>query len=346
MKIAPCLLMIAPVAAAQDVLVVDPLGSGDHLTIASAYAAASPGDVLLVRGGTYPGLDIDRGVTIVAEEGTSVSWSGPVHVVADQRVVLSGLTFLEGLEVSDTTAGVRVQESQLLVTSASGQEAARVVRSRDVLFTRCSLLGSEGATGSGSDGDGEEGGEGLRVVGPGARVGLYSCTLQGGRGGDGGPGGLFASALGGYGGAGGQVFNGAELYAMGGEVIGGDGGTGFMGGEGGPGGVGLAVLGDLAHVTNTWLEGGSGGAHDPPGGNAADGAAHEGPIDFLGTQRREILAPRLVRAGETSTWTLVGRPGDVASSRPRSSRSGATWSWRRASRPSSSPSSTCSCRSA
>lgn len=68
-------------AAANTWVVDDNPGPGvDFTTIAAATAIAAPGDLIIVRAGTYTGFTLSVGAVVLGESGASVS--GAIHVTA------------------------------------------------------------------------------------------------------------------------------------------------------------------------------------------------------------------------------------------------------------------------
>ncbi|MCA8948667.1 MAG: hypothetical protein KDE27_04150, partial [Planctomycetes bacterium] len=85
------------IATAQQTLVVGPTGA--FATIASAIAAAAPGDTVLVQAGVYSEtIDVDKGIRLIGESGAHLEmglFSFPVRVhdvAAGELLVLSGFS--------------------------------------------------------------------------------------------------------------------------------------------------------------------------------------------------------------------------------------------------------------
>ncbi|MEM1448390.1 MAG: hypothetical protein AAGI22_04715 [Planctomycetota bacterium] len=92
MKLAAPLALLASVAttaapAPADVLVVDAGGAGSHTSVQDAVHDAAPGDIVLVRGGVYPGS-----VTVAALS---------VTIVSEDDAVIAGRLFVRDLGASD-----------------------------------------------------------------------------------------------------------------------------------------------------------------------------------------------------------------------------------------------------
>ncbi len=89
------LTALVAVALFQGQLVVSP--AGPFRTIASAVAAAAPGDTVVVRRGVYrePTVRIDRGITVHGEPGAVLDGEGvrQLIVIAGDGATVRGLTF-------------------------------------------------------------------------------------------------------------------------------------------------------------------------------------------------------------------------------------------------------------
>jgi len=85
-------LLLGSPAAAQKIWTVDTTGAGDFLDTPAAVAAAMPGDVLLVKPGSYSGFyALGKGLTVLGEGRPEL---GPVRIEAlpgDRDFVLSDL---------------------------------------------------------------------------------------------------------------------------------------------------------------------------------------------------------------------------------------------------------------
>lgn len=88
-------VMMLAVALLQGHVTVSP--NGPYQTIASAVAAAAPGDTVVVRRGVYrePTVRIDRGVTVVGEPGAVLDGEGmrQLMVITGDGASVRGLTF-------------------------------------------------------------------------------------------------------------------------------------------------------------------------------------------------------------------------------------------------------------
>lgn len=89
-------LSISCALAAQSTLIVDAAGNGNYLDLPPAVAAAQPGDLVLVRAGTYSSTTVRIGIRIVGEPGATVFGgfaTGLIidHVPAGQCCVVRGI---------------------------------------------------------------------------------------------------------------------------------------------------------------------------------------------------------------------------------------------------------------
>lgn len=339
-------LLAAPAAA--DVHVVDSDGHGDFTDLPAAVAAASDGDVLLLRQGDYSPVTIDgKALSLVVEEGEFARVLGTVvvrNLAAGERVVLARLRLYgqttasladapgTGLVVEQNAGEVRVDGCDVRGavglgdgTSGSGECCtlpghhwgwpAAIVRANSggTAFVATELRGGRGANAAQwcYCGDGGPGGDALVVAD--ARVSLYDSTLEAGRGGGAGYGG-------GAGGAGSRLSSTGALTALqvsGSTITGGRGGDGydFLGSVGGAGGHGIV----LGAGTFTWrldsaCQGGVGGAAcGGVFGYGPDGSATSGTgtlFDFSGVPALGLAAAPLAREGTSYSITISGRPGD------------------------------------
>jgi hypothetical protein len=225
-------------AARPGVIVVDPLGGNGVALLESALTAASDGDILLLRAGTYyhPTSGIPKsyvvdgkGLSIVADAGVAPlhTYGFTIeHLPAGSAVLLRGLIMdkvasskafsppprlrIDGHQaghvwVEDCTilGAVGATVGSLEFITAPGCDAVRV--EARATFVRCTLVGGRGA----NDEDfgffvsgAQRGGDGATITGDGA-ASFIDCTLRGGAGGDGEP--EVPSFGGASGGAGGHV---------------------------------------------------------------------------------------------------------------------------------------------
>lgn len=322
MRIATLLLLAAPVFAG-DVHIVDASGGGDFSNLPAAVAAASRGDVLLVRAGTYTAPTIDKGLTVVAEQGAIpvVRGTTRIHdVPKNDTVLLSGLalrhrvnTVEKALEVWRCKGAVRFDKSSATsggfdsLEYGNGRVGADVRKSRDVAFMRSRCEG--GTAGENEFGGPFIGGAGLRARN--SSVASWRCEFEGGAG---SPAALFLSTAA-TGGFGAKIESDSTLHGYLSLFRGGAGGDtlDFSSDWCGQGGIGLRAIGHAELVEQTcYFLGG-------PGGDAvnfptvcANGAGSQivGPQTSLSGVPRGIEGPRLLREGQTGDYTVFGVPGD------------------------------------
>lgn len=299
-RLAGALCLVSSVAAQGSVLVVDDDGGpGVGFTdLPAAVAAASDGDVLVVRDGSYSGFTLEaKGLAVFADTGAAPAIDGTVvvrNLGASQRAVLRGLaTGLvpvasgAGIVVEGNAGPVRIEDctfvgadgNQYLVSP--GANGAYVEQSSDVSFARCVLTAGDGADVSdvlvGAQGPG---GVGLLVLA--SNVVVTGTVVTGGEGGSDSSG--FALS-GSFGGAGARFVSGLTV-ASASTFNGGRGGSGGSAwewkgcGSGGAGGAGAQLLGGELATVDVTLVGGPGGfgiaAYGCPNGPPGAGLVQTG----------------------------------------------------------------------
>ena len=100
------IVLLAPVALAQNVLVVDPSGAnGAFLVPQTAVDAAADGDLILIKSGDYQSVAIvGKGLTMAADSGALVIFENRISVKnlpASSQVVLDGFDLI-AVAVVDT----------------------------------------------------------------------------------------------------------------------------------------------------------------------------------------------------------------------------------------------------
>lgn len=246
---AACWVVVSPFGRASEVWIVDPAGLGHFTSIQRAIDAASDGDVLMVRPGTYvEALTLDgKGVSIVAEtSGVVVRGFAPSRVAslgADRDADLVGLRFwpqvsVTALRIESSTGHVRLWDCTLDGTGAfAPPPVLRISGAQEAILVRCDVGGGHGIPDVGEGGAGQDAARVAASV-----VALYDCALDGGLGGDGLERGICSD--GGDGGAALRVDSGSLLFAAGGSFRGGIGGSYAVCGSDGATGYALQVSGD------------------------------------------------------------------------------------------------------
>ncbi len=318
---------LAPTTSlAAGVLVVDAAGGGDFTDLPDAVAAASPGDVVLVRTGTYSTFTVDGlALTVTADRAASVQVRGTtrqsgvvvLNLAPGQCVVLRGLIVSAPVQtaarvVRDCQGAVLAEDCTLLGEELSAvfpRHAVRVRNSGSVTLVRCLAVGGTASPGTTQF----DGGHGL-LVETGSTVHVYDCTLQGGDGT------FFEPLMIGDGGDGGRVSDGSFLYASGSSFHGGDGGPGsslcFIP-DAGDGGAGLRLLVAAPHaeLLDTLTQGGLGGPSPtmacPPGADGPDLGVESGSANLIPGVARTLSAAHPVREGELLTFDVHGLAGDL-----------------------------------
>lgn len=213
------------------VLVVASDGSGQFTDLQPAVDAAQPGDVLLVKTGSYSAFSVTRSLAVVADTGDGIHVSGTARVsqiAAGSHVLLHRLRLHgapgatpddgPGLVVRDAPGSVRVQGC--LLEGHAGLAGADVWLPSAVGFVDARLDGGVAPTQSG---------HGLRVLG--GSVALYGSEVRGAAGLDGANGVNPPACRGGNGGHG-VLETGSAFAFAGASLI--DGGNGGAGGDGCP----------------------------------------------------------------------------------------------------------------
>src|SRR5688572_23182209 len=231
----------------------NPLSGGSSLQL--AIDAAQDGDLLLLEGTGFGTAVIDgKSLSIVAMS------TGPKQVnriviknlAPNQFVFLHGLeTFhadYPGLELVDNEGLVLVQVCTLKGGWAAlpAHAGLRAINSNRVVLSQCSVLGSDQPYGVVSGG-----GHGVLAVT--SSIGIFDCTLRGGRGSQ-------NSCSGGPGGQGLQL-EGSMASVVGSTLVGGGGGSGNVSVccLGGPGGDGTQLVNSSALLLDDILSFGLGG---------------------------------------------------------------------------------------
>ena len=309
------LLWASALSAQGSTWTVDDDDPGAHFdTLQAAVDAAAPGDLVLVRGGTYFSAELGaKGLTMAAEAGAQV-WIRhglrSTGLAAGEELVLQGLT-LEGapaLELVDAEGTVVVDRCTVTghAPFASTPSAAVVRHCADVVFLGSPL--NQTPFGSGQS----------ALVGEESHIVLYGSDALGT---DGAPG-LLGT---GNPGQTGVELAGGSLFASGARLVGGDGADGtsastwFPCGDGGDGAPGLILgPGPATQASATLLDceitGGAGGSALPGCQPGVGSEALVDPADGLsvldGAARGLVLNSPLA-AGATLKVSAAGKPGDL-----------------------------------
>lgn len=329
------LSLVSPAAAG--VLTVGP--SGQMFTSPQAAVdAAVDGDVVLVYPGSYFAFTID-GKALAVVAGGNVTVRPPVvirNLSASQNVTLSGFGIstvfydpgASGIEITNCAGLVRVQRSTAL--SVRQFPGVRVSNSANVCFSRCGILGAPGQYN-----DTIPLGPAVGLVVENSTVALYATDVFGGNGISGRYAGLGSLQLPTFDAADALLAGpGAQIFASGGELRGGSGGTGasgscspvqFPGGVGSDGATAL-VLDPTAHVDlhDVLVTAGGAGAGGPGVGACSMPAGAPGlagttfggavaNVNVIAGQHRGISSLAFVREQQSITLNFIGTPGDFVS---------------------------------
>ena len=193
LRILAAIVGVSSLSAQTHVWVVNDDGPADFADLQPAIDAASSGDILLVKRGTYGGMDVagktltiqaDRnalGTVVVSVEATGASRNRIRDLAPGQSVRVRGLLLADspsGLELTNNAGTVWVEDCQVsCLTEGSENPGLSVSDSSAVVLIRSSFLGADGAD---CDDDFATAvpGPGLRVAN--AQVHAFGCSFQGG----------------------------------------------------------------------------------------------------------------------------------------------------------------------
>ncbi len=309
------------------VWVVDASGGGDFTTSGAAVAAASAGDTLLFRAGTYERVElVGKGLALVADEGATVRISSGgfcgyndgllvENLPAGERVLARGIA-MDWISLSDNLGSVWIEDSK--VGPHCTVHALLVNHCGNVVLTRSTFEGYEGATGLPIAGT-------RALSATDASIFAHACTFAGGKGypGADGSGGGFNPWDAGVGTSAAWLSD-IFLFLGGCTVTGGAGGDGESAVEPcadpGDGGEGVHFLGSIpsdVRFLDSAISGGAAGTDPTPvpvcvTEPASDGAAWggtPGTVAAVGTTGFLALsATSPVREGQSLTVELDGPP--------------------------------------
>lgn len=298
-------LGLAPFTGAQTVHVVDDDGgAGVHFTqISDAVAAASSGDLILVRSGEYEGFGVDaKDLTIVEDTGHEALLSSTVfvnHLAADQTVELIGLGSANdglglGLSLSFNFGTVELDRLQADATFGA---ALTITDCSNVIVSQCELSSDSL--------------DGPTMKSNASAVVVYGTSIQGSKGfgwpllRDGGDAVEITSGLAFFAGCtltGGKGANGSDLGPI-----------GCFKGTGGGDGVQMGGFNPSLTLRDTTVTAGAGGSNAGCGGGAdgTDIANPVGTVTDLPGPSRGYDVPQVARAGELAPVSFSGEAGEL-----------------------------------
>ena len=314
------LLALALPLQSQVWIVDDSGGPGvDFTDLPPAIAAASGGDVLLIRSGVYSEVLLNRGLTLQADEGAVVNVAGLriESVPAGDHVVVAGLTVPSFAWISGCGAKVWIEDCRFEPpdgTSAGHvQPAITVLDCADVVLVDTVAIGRDPYP-LASAFDAPPATPGLRTTN--SSVHVFECSFEGGDG-EWLEGTVFSTIWVEMDPAAGAEHESGELVALASSFVGGNGhwsidpyGTCVDG----SGAAGVSALAPI-HVRDCQLVGGAGGFGGvfvtcPVG---LDGPPWSGvpPVELAG-EYVTLDIPSPIRENGTFDLTLSGSPGVVA----------------------------------
>lgn len=297
-------------------VVDDDHGPGvDFATLQAAIDAASSGDVVLVKDGTYTDFALDaKSLAIAAELAASVvirsssgSASSVRNVALGQSVVLRGLTFHDHagtrLRIEQCPGSVWVEacKSTGSFQFFTLQDAIAVHDAASVKFERCALTGGAGGFFVALQ---------SALASTNSNVNLHDCACLGGAG--------ASVGLGGQPGGAGVTVNGGTLFASGCTILGGAGGDNSPAPfqhctPPGAGGHGLVVDGGAdVRLLDTQVQGGTGGAAPcevGPSGVATK--LNSGTLTPVSGLARGVASTSPVREGQVMRLSFDAQAGDL-----------------------------------
>ena len=308
------MLPLLAFALQSQVLVVDDSGGPgvDFTDLPPAIAAASPGDVLLVRAGSYSKPIVNKGLSIHADQGAVVTVAGlrVESIPAGERVTLSGLTSPANGLISSCAGMVWIEGCRFQPPTGGGQIALKVQDCVDVVLVDVVGIGAGATTSS------------FSLPAPGLQtsnsaVHVFECMFQGGHGAWSDPFVTFPTE---YPPAAGALHESGELVAHASTFVGGQGLSPhhpYYGGCVSPavaaGAPGLTLLAPV-HVRDCQLQGGPGGVGFwglCPDGFAGPPFSGLPPVELLG-EYVSLDVPSPIREKSAFDLTVSGTPGVFA----------------------------------
>ncbi|MBL8695067.1 MAG: hypothetical protein JNJ88_13315 [Planctomycetes bacterium] len=289
------------IASAQQVLVVDDTpGPGVNFTsLQAAHDAAAPGDILLVKAGTYPSLIISKGLTVTADTGALVNVStlafglGVVvsNIPLGQSVVLREIHVQnQAFSITNCSGSVWLDHCSATGVSVLAQPALNLVNSGRVAASWCTFTGGSGQNGS-LFGRSSDGAAAASLTS--SRLMAYDTSFTGGGGGNG-----LGSTTASSGGNGLEaVVGSSQLFASNCRFIGGAKGTGL-----GSAIAGVGLFSPLAAFSVT--------AYDSTY-TGSQGTQLAGPFTNIAGPARSMELTSPVREGALVTATVQCGPADL-----------------------------------
>lgn len=318
------LLPVGSALAQGTVRVVDDDPGGDFTAIQPAIDASAPGDVIVVRAGTYANFSMaGKGVTVLGDEGALVTVQGVPGanetrvsgVPAGQRALLRNLDFVPPTAIAQSTLRVDACAGVVWIEDVSVAEppvslgptlldadAVEISNSAQVVLVDATIVGARGVP----PGGGLEGGqEGLVVRNSTAH--LHRCDVKGG-----------ATVVMGSSGRIGTRVDGSFVSLRDSVSRGGQGGSGFIffGTTPGPGGPGLSLnAGSEVWSNTTQLLGGPGGIDalgGAPGPVGPPFVQTGGTLTQVSAPSVALAATGLVRDDDDALLGITTAPGSPA----------------------------------
>lgn len=291
----------APALAGNVWIVDSAMGPGAQFAeIQPAVNAASSGDLILVRSGSYQFFSSGiKGVAICADAGASVQLAPTGFAIASTPAGLQ--TWVHGF--GGGRAIVQSNDGRVLLSQCSfvglnpNSPAIDLLSADEVILDEVTAIGAPSAPTVLA-------GTGLLVFG--GVVAAYGCSFSGGAGVD-----ATATTAGGNGGTGAKVFVNNSTHFSNCTVQGGKGGNGSLSGgcqAPGAGGTGLSVSLNAFTSQCTFIGGAGGTAAAGCGANGADGPGISGPSTNL-VQRPTLDVTTIVREGQQGTVQTSTQPG-------------------------------------